>query len=367
MHKKKKIKPEWIAIISLSVLLIIVSIVLLIRTGNSGANESDNIKIDQKDIVLQDYIELEKAYDKALSEIEVAMEESPDMSLAILQDNLTGILEELKKEKELMIEKHQSGVENDSLFNPDNAQQYKDMLNMSKDVLVQRLAEAEAKNRDLEELNQDLESNNQKLKKNLEEANKYFEKEKKKNAKLNEKLVVVAEQIDELEKSGSQSASQIQILKREKEEYEERLKESNDLLEFQNYQIKELGEILRKVNVDCYFIYEQGNVEEEAKIYLTGDGISERYLRYFLRVKPNILIDFIINKEVFADGVEKVELSVYNSNNIEIYNIPKSISEERFHIVIPNKNFTTGTYYVKLTAGSEDLIIGGQYKFKIGI
>jgi len=366
MANTKKVKPEWIII---SVLVIALAITVLYFYQSSKQNiinpENINIVLDSQQVALNNYMELEKAYDIALADIEKAITETPDMSLEILRENLSGILEEIKTEKANLLSKRLNGT--DSTNSIAKTEQYKEMLNVSKDVLIQRLAEAEAKTRNLEDLNKDLESNNSKLKKNLEDANKYFEKEKIKNSKLTENLSNVNEKIKDLEKNGQVAKSELQTLKREKKDFEERLKESNELLEFQNYQIKELGEILRKVNIDCYFIYEQGNVAEEAKIYLTADGISERYLKYFLRAKPNLLIDFIINGDVIAEGTEKIILSIYNQSNAEIYSIPKSISEQLFHIVIPNKNFSSGNYSVRIKAGDEDLIIGNQYKFKIGV
>ena len=155
------------------------------------------------------------------------------------------------------------------------------------------------------------------------------------------------------------------MLERQKQEVERKLVESNKTIKQQNEQIQELGEIIRKVNVDCYYFYERGNKEEEAKIYLTSQGVSEKYVKYFVRQKPDIFVEFKITKDFFDYNIEKVDLKLYNSLNIEIYSVSKVVNAEYLKIIIPNKNYSPGKYSISLSAGDENLLLDDRYWFKI--
>ena len=73
-----------------------------------------------------------------------------------------------------------------------------------------------------------------------------------------------------------------------------------------------------------------------------------------------------MTKDFFDYNVEKVELKLYNSLNIEIYSVSKLVNSENIKIIIPNKNFVPGKYSIELKAGDENLLLDDRYCFKIG-
>jgi len=94
-------------------------------------------------------------------------------------------------------------------------------------------------------------------------------------------------------------------------------------------------------------------------------SLSEKYVKYFVRNKPDIYVDFRLSKDFFNYNVEKVDLKLYNSLNIEIYAVSKAISAENLKIIIPNKNYPPGKYSIELMAGGENLLLDNKYSFKI--
>ncbi|OQX99461.1 MAG: hypothetical protein B6I20_09900 [Bacteroidetes bacterium 4572_117] len=171
--------------------------------------------------------------------------------------------------------------------------------------------------------------------------------------------------IQTLEFEGLNTSREIKLLNEEKSELEKKLVESNKTIKIQNEQIVGLGEIMRKVNIDCYYVFQKGHPIEETKIYLTSQGISEKYVKYFIRKKPDICVEFKLAKDLFGDEIGKIELKLYNASGVEIYSVVKAISSEHIKIVIPNKNFATAKYSIALKAGDKDLILDERYWLKI--
>ncbi|MBN1250705.1 MAG: hypothetical protein JXR51_10045 [Bacteroidales bacterium] len=357
MIKKGKIKIEWI-IISILLFVIITGLLVLFEVKNNNKNVPEikevSTKFKKSDNIIQKYEKLELAYNITINEIEnVVGDES--INLAILKENLVQILEDIKKEKaKINIGNLDSNEHNSDI----KTNQLQDLLSMSKDVLAERMLEINKENRKLT-------IDNRKLHFNLKKSVDNFEIEKKKNMKLNEEVSEIKIKIKKIEEDGISSSNELKLLKREKNEVERRLVESNKTINTQNEQIQELGEIIRKVNVDCYFYYEKGNPMEEATIYLTSQGISEKYVKYFVRKKPDIYIEFKMSADMIVDR-EKLELKMFNSLNVEIYSVFKLIDSEFLRIIIPNKNFDPGKYSIELKSGEEDLILDKRYWFKIG-
>lgn len=358
MAIKKRMKLEWI-IISILLVIIITGSLFVIKSINKS-NLQNNKQIDsivepmptKESELLGKYEKLEQAYNSTLNEIETVINED-DINLSILKENLKQILETIKEDKKGL------NLKADSSFNDqEKMQQFKDMLDMSKEVLAERLLEEKTKN-------EKLTIDNRKLHLNLKKSLNNFELEKINNVKLNDEIAQVKNQIKMVKDEGQLSANELKTLERQKDEIEKRLLESNKMIKNQHEQIQELGEIIRKVNIDCYFYYEKGNPEEEAVIYLTSQGISEKYVKYFVRKKPDIFVEFKIASDFFTTNVEKIELKLYNSLNVEIYSVSKVISSENIKIIIPNKNFTPEKYFIKLFAGDEDLLLDDKYSFKI--
>jgi len=356
MLKTNKIKIEWI-IIAVLLIAVIVSFFIII-INNEKKEEKIGVEKIQKepkaDSAIQRYERLELAYSKTIRDIENAVE-SENMNLSILKDNLFQILEEIRKEKE-RINKNGRSIA-DSTLNTET-KQLNELLEMSKEVLAERLIETNVEN-------QKLSIDNRKLHYNLKKSIENFEVEKKKNVRLNEKVAKVNLQIKELEKEGLVSSNELKLLKREKKEYERMLVQSNKTIKKQNEQIQELGEIIRKVNIDCFFYYEKNNPLEEAKIYLTSKGISERYVKYFIRKKPDIYVEFSMPADLIENR-EKIELKLFNSLDIELYSVSKLLETKFLRVIIPNRNFVTGKYSIVLKTGDENLILDKKYWFKIG-
>ncbi len=366
MAKKKRIKLEWL-IIGLLLVVIIFGGIFLFQNKKVSENKTDidtlnpkNQLVDSSTIGLNEkqleiykkYDNLEKAYNKTISEIENVVE-GDNMNLSILKENLNQILLTIKEEKS-KINKSSDPVKT----NADDTHDFEGLLNMSKEVLAERLLEEKTKN-------EKLTIDNRKLNYNLKKSISHFEDEKTKNVELNDEVNQIKSQIKSIESEGEMSTTELKVLKRQKEEIEKKLVESNNSLKIQTEQIQELGEIIRKVNVDCYFYYEKENPSEEAKIYLTSQGVAEKYVKYFVRQKPDIYVEFKLSKDFFDYNVEKVELKLFNSLNVEIYTVSKVVASENLKIIIPNKNFDPGKYSIQLKAGDEDLLMDDRYWFKI--
>ncbi|NJO88682.1 MAG: hypothetical protein HC831_06750 [Chloroflexia bacterium] len=339
-------------------MVIIVGGIFLISTNKEEqptedqTTDSSSIETTgEQNELIKKYEKLELAYNNTLNEIETVIEDD-NMNLNILKENLTQILTTIKEEKQKI------NLGKDSSTPQDNTRQLEELLDMSKEVLAERLLEE--KNR-----NEKLTIDNRKLHYNLKKSMDHFEKEKTKNVKLNAEVSQIKTRIKSLEQEGESASNELKVLKRQKDEVERRLIESNKTIKQQTEQIQELGEIIRKVNVDCYYFYEKGNPTDEAKIYLTSQGVSEKYVKYFVRQKPDIYVEFKITKDFFDYNIEKVDLKLYNSLNIEIYSVSKVVNSEYLKIIIPNKNYSPGKYSISLYAGDENLLLDDRYWFKI--
>jgi len=356
MAYKKQIKPEWI-IISLLVVVIVVGAIIFLKdkpepkiTKEQKTESTLVVAEDNGSELARKYATLELAYNNTLMTIDSVVNQD-DISISILKENLKQILETIKQEKDLINSKGDGAASSDT-------KQLEDMLNMSKDVLAERLLQEKQKN-------EKLTIDNRKLTMNLKKTVTNFEQEKNNNVSLNAEVAKIKSQIKSIKEEGDLSTNELKSLERQKAEIERKLEESNKTIKNQTQQIQELGEIIRKVNIDCYFYYEKGNPEEESIIYLTQEGIAEKYVKYFVRKKPDIYAEFKISKDFFTYDVEKVELKFYNSLNVEIYSVSKVINSEFIKIIIPNKNFSPGKYSITLNAGDEALLLEDKYTFKI--
>jgi len=363
MIKMFKIKWEWLIIIFLILIIVISGIYYIVNDNkiktpaiNDEHSTPDTTIVEtEQEKILRKYEKLELAYNSTIDEIEGVVADD-NINLAILKENLAQILVSIKEEKGKI---NEDVTDSAKFATNTRTKQLNELLEMSKEVLAERIVE-------IDESNKKLTIDNRKLYYNLKKSVDHFEKEKSKNIRLNEEVGQIKLRIQNLESGGSSSGHEISLLRKEKDEVERKLIESNKTIKIQNEQIQDLGEIIRKVNVDCYYIYERGNPLEEAKIYLTSQGISEKYVKYFIRNKPDIYVKFKIAKDLFGDEIEKVELKLYNSLNVEIYSVSKVVSSEQLKIIIPNKNFAPAKYSIALKAGDEDLILDERYWLKIG-
>ena len=356
-----KIKWEWLIIAFLVVILLVGGLFFINKDKKKKEAEKQEqskpevVKLEtEQDKILKKYEKLELAYNSTINDIEGVVSDD-NINLDILKENLTQILISIREEKEKI---NESVSDSTKRATAERTKQLDELLEMSKEVLAERIVE-------INESNKKLTIDNRKLYYNLKKSVDHFEKEKSKNLQLNEKVGQIKLKIKTLEAEGSSSNRELKLLQKEKVEIERKLVESDKTIKLQNEQIQDLGEIIRKVNVDCYYYYERGNSIEEAKIYLTSQGISEKYVKYFIRKKPDIYIEFKIASDLFGSEIEKVELKLYNTLNVEIYSIVKIVSSEQLKIIIPNKNFAPGKYSISLKAGDEDLILDERYWLKI--
>ncbi len=359
MSLRSKIRWEWFAIAILSIVIVIGGFLYLekdkaLKTKlNNAVVEVPKIETE-KDRMLRKYEKLELAYSNTIDEIESVVKDE-NINLAILKENLQQILETIKAEKAKI---NSSNIDSIKFDSQKKARQLNELLEMSKEVLAERLIE-------MQEKNSKLTIDNRKLYYNLKKSIDLFEEEKARNSVLNEKIGQVNEKIHTFETEGIKNKQQLKTLKREKSKLEKQLSRSNQTIDVQNIQIRKLSEIIRKVNVDCYYIYEPENPIEEAKIYLTPQGISEKYVQYFIRKKPDIYVQFKIPDDLYGNGIDKVELKLYNSLNVEIYSVVKPVISENMKIIIPNKNYLPGKYSIAIFAGDESLLIDDRYWIKI--
>lgn len=341
-----------------SIAVIGVGVYFALRTYQS------NLPVDK---VLQDYDELEQAYTKAVQELE-EVSNNDYGNIDILKQNLQEVLRDIKEKKKNLDETRRSaGLRFD--IDTSLAQNYRDKLEMSKQVadaiLLQRLAEVEAQNKELVDQNEDLVEQFEELETELVEMKDFHEKEKTKNVKLQETMKVINEKITTMETKDQINSQELNQLKQVKAEFEQKLDLSNRMIEQQKSQMNEYIGDLRKASLDCYFIYEKDNKAEEAKIFLTSTALAARYFKYFQKVKPDVMFGFSVNKQIFLKGSEKVTFIIFDDKNNEVYTVEKVVSGNSLTITVPGKYFKQGIFTAVLRQGNEELLIDGEYEFVI--
>lgn len=358
-------KLEWLIIGILAVALISSTVFYYYSLDKKSSIVTKPAENKEVERLLTNYSELEASYNKAIGEIEKQVNVG-DVGIDILKQNLAQILDEIKEEKkQIEAKKYVKNI--DSLqFHYDQAEQMKQMLKMSKEVLVERLAEVQRRNKDLQISNQKLLTRNEKLVLKVKKINNYVEREKSKNQALKAEVIKVQQRINKIAAKGDSAKQMLDKLKKEKKYFEQKLEESTKMIEIQTEQISELGVIVKKVNAECYFVYEEGNPDEEAKIFLTKGGVSKRYMRYFTKKKPDVHFDFTINDYMFEEGSERVDFKLFDENEIELYSTSKAISSGVLKFIVPNKHFkSNGKYAITLFEGQDNLLINDKYEFII--
>jgi len=361
----KSKKLEWLIIGILAIALIGSTVFYyysLDKKSNAKVKPAENKEVER---LLTNYSELEASYNNAIGDIEKQVNVG-DVGIDILKQNLAQILDEIKEDKkQIEAKKYVKNI--DSLqFHYDQAEQMKQMLKMSKEVLVERLAEVQKKNKDLQVSNQKLLTRNEKLVVKVKKINNYVEREKVKNQALKAEVIKVQQRIDKVAEKGDTAKKMMEKLQKEKKYFEQKLDESTQMIKVQNEQISELGVIVKKVNAECYFVYQEGNPDEEAEIFLTKGGISQRYMRYFTKNKPDVHFDFTINNYMFEEGSERIDFKLFNRDSIELFSTSKAISSGILKYIVPNKHFkSNGKYTITLFEGQDNLLINDKYEFII--
>lgn len=360
MSENKRFDIKWILLI---ILVVVVAVFTIIYISSSG-----EVTDKSMEEMMREYEELETAYTRAINEIEDVTNSNVD-DISTLRKNLRQTLDKIKKEKEEINKKGASIKDDYIIFNKNELANNPGKMESLKEYANEMLKE---QMQGIVKINENLQQEKDQLKKQVEETGKnlsvvrgYLEDAKSKNAKLNAMVDFIDDKLEKVENEKKTNNSEVELLKKQKAEYEEQLKRSDERIEKQNSQLNILVETLRKVNVDCYFFYEEGNKSKEAKIYLTDEGISDQYVKYFLSSKPNVHINFRLNEDLFKKGVEKLKLKIYNSKNVPVYQTEKAISSVNLKVKVPGIRFPEGEYYIELKQGNENLIIGGRYNFKI--
>lgn len=351
---KKQISMKWLIIFG-SVLIVAIGVLayFLVTSQNNEKEES-------VEVLLQDYEELESAYSKALMEMEIVSKKEYD-DIDEMKKDMMKTLEKIKKEKDKIVARR--GQVRDSLYQDRGLTPRIDSI-----VIVNEAGKSGLSQEEIDELlamNKELKSQNEEMEQNLMSIRNYFEREKSKNSKLNAKITALDEQLEKIEKDGSNQSEKLKQLQEDKKKLEKQLKSSNQTINKQNSQINSLVQTLRKANVSAYYIYEKGNKEKQAKIFLTQSGISKVYLNYFKKNQPVIYFDFELNEALFNKGIDKAEFTIYNSANHVVHSESRVISKQNMQIVVPANKFEPGSYYLTLMRGNENLIIGGKYNFKL--
>ncbi len=364
MAKEIKKGKEKYIIAVLAFILIGITIFIFFR--RSSTNKPVEVLFDE-------YQELESAYSKALSDIEkLSDEEYKDIE--DMQKQLKSKVSELKKNKNRLDISHK---ESEELYEElaKNLENYdarkRDSLKGEGSVVFEgnRAGELVYSSEDVDKIisdNEELKKRNKDLEKNISTVKIYYEKEKANNAKLNAQVSEVSRKIDKMKSEGKIKDAEVKKLLDEKAKYEKELRTSDKTISKQNTKINKLVVTLRKVNVNCSFIFEKGSPDKEMKVFLTDEGLSKIYYDYFKSKKPAVSIKFKLNKDLFKAGTEKISLKIYNSQKNEIYSANKTVSKSELTISIPGKVFGRGAHSVVLKSGAENLIIGGSYTFKIG-
>lgn len=353
---------------------LVILLVLIAAIAVSGMFYFYNRSVEEEkeqpaEKIVDDYDKLEKSYQKAIEELDKASK--GDFSdVDILKENLAKILNEIKEEKKTIKNSREKFEEKAAEEREKRAEALKEKLEMSKEVadayLVKRLERMEKMKESLEDENKELAKEKSQMEKNLDQVKQTYENTKAENAQLNSIVDDIETKVKELEQEEEQKTEQLQELKERKQEFEEQLEENNKVIEKQSGQINKLSEELRKVNLDTYFYFHKGDPEKEARIFLTGDGVSKQYKKYFKDKQPDVLTDFRLNKDLFDEGLQKVEFKLLNSQQVEVYSMSKVIYKEKLTIKIPADKLETGKqYFIKLKNGDEDLVVGGKYPFKI--
>ncbi len=165
MGGKLKLKWEWFLIIFLFAIIVAGGIFHIIKTDNiskaeiiAEQNQPKVNKIETKeDKLLKRCEKLELAYNSAIDEIESVVADD-DINLAILKENLTQILLSIKKERI-----SRGGSDSLDYTNSDSTKKLSELLNISKEVLAERVLEVNEDNKNLTIDNRKLYQNLKKL------------------------------------------------------------------------------------------------------------------------------------------------------------------------------------------------------------
>jgi len=346
----KNIKILSIGAGIIGIILIIIAIFTIVKSKKTDQSVEN---------LMQDYDELESAYARAIKDIEQLSDDDYE-NIDSLKQKLRVTLDKIKVEQGAIANNRGKSVSDILLTNEVELTKKK-----ADSILVQKIDQVMNNNKDLKKSNEELKRELEEIEKSLTVMRGYFESEKSKNGKLNALIIHAEEQIKKLEEDKSSTKEQIEEIKKQKDKYELELKVNNKTIEKQTEQINMLVGTLRKVNVNCFFVYEQGEKSKETKIYLTDESLSAQYSQYFVKEKPEIHLIFSLNEDLFKEGVEKLNMKIFNSKNEVVFNTDKSISKSKLEVKVPGNLFQADNYYVELKQGSENLIIGGKYKFKI--
>jgi len=377
MTSQSKINIDRILLFLLIPVIIIETIMLL----------SHKEQITEKEVKLQlDFDKLERSYARAMKELEGVSNRKYD-DVAQMRNTINTTISQLKQElAALGFDPNQlisSNIAVPDINDPlDSAATKSQNLNIDSliadvpdtadaTVSVQKAEEIDVTDAGVvvygEEITkEELARRYVETQQTLSKIRSFYQEEKSKNEKLRVALTVTKEQIQKLETDGKTKVEEIVKMKEKQKQFEQQLAASTEVIEQQNTHLNILAMTSKKANVDCYFIFEQGNAAEEAVIYLTDKGLSSRYLSYFTRKKPEVHIEFRHNADLYEEGVEKVTLKVFNSAGMEIYKTPKTIGTGLLEEIVSGKIFGEGIYSIELKSGEENLIIGGNFVFKIG-
>ncbi len=331
---------------------------------------SDKVKSEPAQLMINEYQNLQKSYESTINEIEQVSDSEFD-KLGIIKSNLRAILDEIRTKQRNIERLRKKGSEKIS-FDSLQIRNYRDRLEMSKMVSDALLQEKQAASPmvDTTSITENVDTTRiertDNIKENLERLKNYYEIQKAKNENIFATVNYIKQKREYLLEAGDIPLEEISELDRKILEYSRELEMSKKQIESQNNHINKYIKSLRKVNLNCYFIYTDEEGNEEGIVFLTSNGASRLFLDYFVENRPQIHFKFEIHDELLQDTTNKFDVIVYNSENEVMYSTTTEVNESgTLHLKLPGGFFNPGKYKVRLSKEDENILIGEEYVFRI--
>jgi len=316
--------------------------------------------------LLYDYKVLKGFYERKIKDLEKVTFDDDSAKIENLRIKFKQTLIQIKTEKKYIEENRRTVIENFGKYDlkrsnsleqaNENQRETDEVQNMQIGKLGQQ---AITQNKEIE-----------RLKKENAEFRALYEQEKQKNERLNGELTDLNERYKNAEITFAEYAKGKERLNDLLSDNSKKLEQyKNDVDKYKSV-VGKYAEEIKKVKVDCYFIYKENSSAKEAKIYLDNNGLNKKYYQYFLgkpvfqKKRPNVYVHFKLRTDLFSD-MDKLDLVILDANNNDIYNGVVTTSEQEVTRMINGDRFGVGHYYVKLKLAGSDLIENDFFDFEI--
>ncbi len=337
------------------VLLVLISIIVVMQSQSIKDSKQKHEKL------LENYIQLKVTYEQKIEKLETIIKTQNGNDIVKFKNELDSLLNELNEEINY-IEKNQNDVlDNENDFYKKLHQYEKKYDKNDKNVVVVLHKRINNQGEEITDLTNKVSD----LVAKLEEYIVKYENEKRKNLNLSSKVAALKAK---LQAATSMTKADKDKMKLKIQELEKKQFDSENEIKGQEEEMNKLAKKLNKVSVNCYFIYRENNKRKEVPVYLTNEGLSKIYYKYFKNKEPGVVITFTINSDSFRGNLQKLKLIVRSKENGKIFEseIPTS-SNAKIRRIVSGSKFSDGQYTVELKYGVENLIIGstGKYSFQI--